>query len=204
MAPKFPYLLSIFFLLACSGSQVAPQGQEVMGLFAFDGQMLESKCDFYDSAAQTLQFQAVFSKEVDSEKAYLTYGQLNTEGKFDGQFFESTRKAPRRFELVCGSGAKCGSTELAENLRVALISKSQDDAIRKLTSTSGCPSKLESVLLQIEKAPGVTPPQKTERGFDAVRACGTLANEVVPDEKDSACVNCPSCSMVYRVSGVRR
>lgn len=190
---------------SCAGSQIAPPGQEVMGVFAFEGQLLESKCEFVSSPSQTLQFQAVFSKDVGSEKAYLTYGQLNTEGIFDGQFFESTRKAPRRFDLVCGSGAKCGSTELAENLRVALISKSQDDAIRKVTSTPGCPLKLESILASIQREPGVTPPKKTEQGsFDAVRACGTLANDVVTDQNDSSCLDCPPCSMVYRVSGVRR
>lgn len=189
---------------ACSNVTVSPPGNEKMGTYSLSAELIDAGCPSALIPEPTLSFFAIFSRMSGTQEAFLTLGNSNTEATFDGQTFHAERQAPRRFDFTCGGEGVCNATELKEVLDVALVSKSQDEALFKKTGVAGCPDDL-AVLQSVTKPDaGIVLPDMTPRGFDAVRACGTLKNEVVTDKNVSTCLDCPPCFMLYRVRGERR
>jgi hypothetical protein len=149
-------------------------------------------CAYKDIPAEVSPFTATFTE--DGGAVFYTMGGSTSEATFDGQLAEATREAPREF-----AECACEGVRLRETIRVTLMSLSQTQALG-----NQCPENPfaagDGGVPQPEPDSGVTLPRRTEFGFDAVKACGELVNEIIaPDE-----CGCSACTLLYRVDGSRR
>ncbi len=185
--------LSLLFLAGCpSANQVL--GDEPMGRFKLQASLFSSDCQLSDVPDGGFAFDAELSRNRGTSQAWLVIGGIARDAGFDGQVATSTHSAPRRFE-ECGCGDQ---TLIQETLTVALLSSSQDRALG-----GACPpSPLDGGVPRPDPDGGIFAPASLEQGgFDAIRACGELVDEVVPAE--GASCSCPRCTMVFRVEGTR-
>ena len=170
-------------------------GDQVMGNYAFTAEPLELDCAVDGIASAGFSFSGTFSRDSQSGEAWFRLNNVVREATFDGQVARATYAAARTFAAQCDG---C-TTELQESLAVAILSKSQNDA-----AGDACP---ETALDGGVPVGGeVTPPGPVASGYDALRACGEMLNQVVatPNEGTSCAPECGACRMRYRLKGARR
>jgi hypothetical protein len=167
-------------------------GAEVMGTFRFQAQAWSSDCvGISDLPDGGFPFGGTFSRTQGQSQAWFTLGERSQEATFDGQLFSSTRTAARSF-LDCECDEQ---VQLVETLSVALVSRSQNRVLE-----GGCPERpLDGGMPGADPDAGVFLPSSTEKGFDAVRACGELVDQLVPGP---GC-RCVGCTLRYTVQGDR-
>jgi hypothetical protein len=139
-------------------------------------------------------FEVILTRNPDTNETFLTLGGVTRPATFDGQFVESTFFARREFANCCVGADGQNLGQLEERLRVALLSRSQSDALG-----GRCPPNPLDGGVPGPDA-GVTPPGSIGTGFDALRACGELVDVVRPGD----CGRCSACTLRYPVTGVRR
>ncbi|MBI3182427.1 MAG: hypothetical protein HYZ28_09810 [Myxococcales bacterium] len=192
-----PALLGAVAAGCPSGQSTA--GLELMGTFALTAEPLVFDCPLSEVSEAGFQLTVTFSRDAGESRVAYQHGGLVSEATFDGQVVEAARLAVRRLPS-CNCGEQ---TQLRETLRVALLSQSQD---RELSGR--CPERpLDGGVPSPDG--GVFRPASAAGGFDAVRACGELLDEVVPEHSspspDAGCEEaCFSCRLLYRVEGMRR
>jgi hypothetical protein len=184
-------LVGLWF--ACQSASKIP-GEEI-GTFSFTATPVSIGCLFQAVPDSGFTFEATLSHEVDSSKAYLRVGNVERAAGFDGQIFVSEHTAPRTFqECNCRGGS---TTVIDETLRVAVLSRSQDEALK-----AACPDNvLDGGIPAPSPDSGILPPGPRGGSFDAVAACGDLLDVVVVP--DGGC-DCSGCSMLFSVRGQRK
>ena len=189
--------LGLAIPLSACGGDVGIPGDEVIGRFAFTAELLPGGCSFEElPQGDRFDFQGTFSRDTGGGGAWMTVGQVNRDGAWDGQRFDSTASAPRRFEVKGG----CSQYDVEERLQVAVLSQSQDAALG-----GGCPEDAHALLadgaVPVDEAQGILPPGPVELGYDAVRACGVITHRV---RSTAACATPVDCPLTWRVEGTRR
>lgn len=192
------WLPAAFALAACAClPDPKYPGNEVMGTFEFTATAVSDDCvGLSDIPDGGFTFSGTFSRQTDNSQAWFTLGGISREASFDGQVLRSVRTAGRRFpECVCGD-----KVSLVETMVVALSSKSQDALL-----AGGCPdAPLDGGMPEPNGDLGVFAPGTTPQGFDAIRACGELTDEVVPDPAAVPACECLGCTLRYTVRGDRK
>jgi hypothetical protein len=187
-------LAAVAVLQGCTAETPMP-GDEEMGTYAFTATPLELNCEVGDIPEGGFSFTGTWSRDTSTGEAWYRLNNVVSQASFDGQVATVSYTAPRTFGGPCEG---C-STELRETVTVAILSKSQNDAAGDL-----CPTDvLDGGLPQGE---GITPPGALARGYDALRACGELVNEIVatPLEGASCDPACGACRLRYHLAGARR
>lgn len=190
--------------LGCAPEITYP-GTEVMGTYAFSAQQPVADvagCALLDPEAGGIvggfDFEAVLSRDRDAGEAWYTLRETSHPGTFDGQIFRVTSSAPRRFPSCVPADApdraECAEVQVEETLEVALLSRSQNDAL-----DGRCPEGAPEVGIPAPDGASLTAPDTTPTGFDAVRVCGRMVDRLIPAE---GC--CVPCSVTHRIQGVRR
>lgn len=183
--------------LSCAdGTKYA--GDEVIGTFLFRAEPLVIDCGLGEVPDGGFDFQGTLSHHRDSTQAYITVNGYARDAGFDGQVLVSQHMAPRTFS-GCG---RC-QTQVRETISVAVVSKSQSAALG-----DKCPDNpLDGGVPAGGSDAGITGPGTTATGYDAVRVCGELLDEVVSattvDMMDCSAM-CSTCTLRYRLSGERR
>jgi hypothetical protein len=189
-------LLTLTALALC-GCPVdpGPPGNENMGQYQFRAEPVSISCGLPDLPTNGFDFSGTFSRFRDGGGAYLTLNGLSRDAGFDGQIVTSSHSAPRTFALPDGGGCAPCEMRVIETLRVALLSKSQSSAVG-----DRCPENpLDGGVPDVDA--GVTMPGSTETGFDAVRACGDLFEEITGT---GTCDPLCACLLQYRLVGDRK
>ena len=173
-------------------------GNEVMGTFEFEATALSDDCvGFMEVPDGGFTFSGTFSRQTDNSQAWFTLGGISREATFDGQVLKSERTAPRLLRELDGGAA---NVNVVETLVVALSSRSQDAKLE-----GNCPADpLDGGLPEPNGDLGIFAPGTTPQGFDAIRACGELTDEVVPDPAAVPSCECVGCTLRYRVRGDRK
>jgi hypothetical protein len=188
-------------VFACVG--VSYPGSEIIGTFDFtafvpppDTPAPPGTCTFSEMPTQDFTFTGTFSRNPDGG-TFFTLGDKNRSATFDGQIIASSESAPRQFD-ECGCS---GGTNVDETLTVALLSRSQTDA---LPDPSRCPGNpLDGGVPPVGGS--ITGPGSTGSSFDAVLACGILIDNVVVSASCPPSPGvCTDCGVSYSVQGVRR
>jgi hypothetical protein len=163
-----------------------------------DGGMVEvSTCQLEEVTAADFDFTAVLTRDSASDRAWVTLNGYTREGTFDGQVLTSRAEASRVF-AACG---KC-STRVVETLSVAVLSRSQTDAVG-----DQCPADALDGGVVANADAGITGPGLTSQGYDAVRLCGELTTLVVADglvDGGPCEPKCGGCTVHYQLRGERR
>lgn len=211
-----------FFLIAAVVALAAGAGAacladpnyrgSLMGTFRFQAGEAQRSCPFQEVPQDGgFAFEGILSREPGEtgadQTAYFTINGIGREGTFNGQVFEATALAPRRFELV-----NCTSEfQVEETLRVAVLSESQSRALG-----DRCPDDTLAMLqpggVPVDPDAGILPPGEREGVFDAIRVCGVLVEVISPqgvcEAVDGGTGGDPdagaNCLLVYRVEGVRK
>ena len=178
-------------LLAACVSQHKIPGQTVIGSFHFGATLTASSCAFAEQPDGGLFFyDATFSYDPDGG-AFMTVADVDRDGGFDGQIFESWASANRLFnECDCGE-----NVTVNEHVEVALLSKTQGDAVG-----GRCPANPLDGGVPAPNDAGILAPSNTPNGYDAVLACGEQVDDVVP----GADCKCGPCSYRYQLEGTRK
>jgi hypothetical protein len=174
-----------------------------MGTYDFTAQPILNTCppmpEIVDGG---FGFQATFSRTADGGQAWFTLSTVSVNATFDGQFVSTnaaTNKEPRRF-----ASCQCTESEVGEAIRVALLSRSQYEAVSDRQS-DGCPPDIFDGGLPMPTGDGgIVRPATTPNGFDAVWACGTLTDYLYGRTEHPDHCQCDDCSFTYRLSGIRR
>ena len=188
--------------LACVETQYP--GSELIGTFDFTAHAVDSvppgTCTWVEMPVADFFFTGTFSRIPDGP-TFFTLGDINHPATFDGQYITSSQTAPRVFaDCLCAEG-----TQMDETLSVALLSRSQVDALQDPTQCP--PNPLDGGVPPV--GGGVTGPGGTGGSFDAVFACGELVDVVVPAES-CTCAECPDplahrqLEYHYPLHGIRR
>lgn len=196
------FTLLSFALLGCP--RPAPPGDQSMGSWSVIAEPDEvmAGCQLTevvhtDGGVDTLAFDMTLTRDTSSNAAWMTLAGISREGTFDGQYFSNVAEASRVF-TAC---AKC-QMRVIERFDVAVLSRSQADAL------GGCPRNvLDFGVVPAANDAGITAPMQTPQGFDAVRLCGFISNEVVADglEDGGACdAKCSGCFVTFLARGERR
>ncbi len=173
--------------------------------FLFDPGPLEAdggrspvpECQRVEVSADDFSFNATLTRESTSARAFVTLNGYSREGTFDGQVLTSQAEANRVF-AAC---SKC-STRVVETITVAVISRSQNEAVR-----GQCPEDALDGGVPVDPDAGIERPGQNEQGYDAVRLCGELTTEVVALGlvDGGACEpECGGCTVRYQLRGDRR
>ena len=188
-------------LSGCPGP-ATPLGEEVLGQFELVAEPVASTCTYGEAPSGSLPFTLKVRRALDGGAVTVTLNGLERPASFDGQVLRTEFDAPRVFaDCSCSAeqrdaGCACTGATLTETLEVALASLSQDQALGGV-----CPvNALDGGMPTPSPDAGIYLPTTTARGFDAVRACGELVDDIQPAE---GCF-CTACSMRYAVRGVRR
>lgn len=189
-------------LLLCAVAALAgclpndrPPGDEAMGVYNLVADPVSRVCALPDIPANSFPFSATLSRFRDGGAVYLTLNGISRDAGFDGQVASSSHSASRTFALA--DGGSCSSCEMrvVETIVVALLSKSQSAALG-----DKCPANALDGGLPGPDA-GATLPGSTATGFDSVRACGDLYEQILGTGTcDPAC----ACLLKYRLSGDRK
>src|SRR5690606_916400 len=191
-------------MLGCAPEVTYP-GTEVMGTYAFSAQAPVADvpgCALLDpevgGVADGFDFEAVLARDKDAGAAWFTLRETSHPASFDGQVFRVTSIAPRRFPSCVPADApervECADVQVEETLEVALLSRSQNDAL-----DGRCPEGAPEIGIPLPDGETLTAPDTTPTGFDAVRVCGRMVDRIIPVE---GC--CAPCSVTHRIQGVRR
>lgn len=186
-------LLTSLTLCACPADD-RPPGDENMGLYQFRAEPVSLTCGLPGLGTNGFGFEGTFSRFRDGGAAFLTLNGISRDAGFDGQIVRSSHSASRTFTVPDGGDCLC-DMRVVETLHVALLSKSQSTAVG-----DRCPENpLDGGLPDTDA--GVRLPGSTETGFDSVRACGDLFEEIVGT---GACDPLCACVLQYRLTGERK
>ncbi len=167
-----------------------------MGTYRLTAVPSIATCSLTDVSPTTFIFEATFSRDPDTQQAWVTLSAYSRDAGWNGQTLESVAQATRSFSGVCTS---CPMA-VEETIRVDLLSQSQSRA-----SQDHCP---DGPAPQVDPDAGIFAPGPDAIGYDAVRACGVLSTQTVvtgslPD--GGACPDaCSHCTVEYRLTGDRR
>jgi len=192
----------LLVLAGCVEPPTASTG-EVLGNFELTAEPVSSSCTYAEATSDTLAFTIRVARALDGGEVTVTLNGIERPATFDGQVLRTTYVAPRTFaDCSCSAeqrdaGCACSGVTLEERLEVALVSLEQDEVLGR-----GCPdAPLDGGVPTVRSDGGALAlPVTTPRGFDAVRACGELWDDIQPG---AGCF-CTACSMRYAVRGVRR
>ena len=166
-----------------------------MGLYQFRAEPLARDCSLADIPSYGFDFPGTFSRFRDGGGVFLSLNGIARDAGFDGQIARSTHSAPRTFTLPDGGQCSPRDTQMVETLTVALLSSSQSQAVG-----DRCPGNPLDGGIPGEDA-GVQRPGSTPTGFDSVRACGELLEQIVATgDADPLC----TCQLRYRLTGDRK
>ena len=166
-----------------------------MGLYQFHAEPVSRVCSLPNLPTVGFDFAGTFSRFRDGGAVFLTLNGIPRDAGFDGQIITSSHSASRGFELPDGGSCKACDMKVIETLSVALLSKSQSSAVG-----DKCPEHpLDGGVPGLDA--GVTLPGSTETGFDSVRACGDLLEEIVGE---GSCDPLCACLLTYRLEGERK
>src|SRR4051812_27550387 len=133
-------------------------------------------------------FSAVFSGNEDGTITNLTLGDFVRDASFDGRIISSFQSAPRVFDL-------CGDAGADEQLYVVPISLTQSQALR-----GACPERpTDPGAVPLDPDAGILPPGWINGHFEAVRGCGRLVDTI----HEAGDRQCPTCTMVFDIAGIR-
>lgn len=194
---RLSWIPAVLCLAACEEPSKFP-GDEVMGRFDFVAQPAAVGCALSEVVPTELRFSATFSRASDGSQYWMTINGVSADATFDGQYAATTRSAPRVFpscRLNADAGLCSEGASLRESLRIAFLSRGQDEALG-----STCPTHPLGAPLPSSADGTVAPPGLKTGSFDALRACGEMQDLVVPG---ADCV-CDACQVTYNVTGVRR
>jgi hypothetical protein len=180
----------------CTGGPLTPPGKE-MGTFTLNSKGIFSACSL-PGFPVSYDFQGTFSELADGGIVF-TAGIETFKADFDGQFMAYGKTANANFGLADGGNCDACTMKQVQTAKLALLSKSQDEAL-----VTGCPTTaLDGGIPAGDLDAGILLPAWTSSGaFDAVRACGELTVQISGEGFcDPACY---SCTLVYRVSGPRQ
>jgi hypothetical protein len=192
--------IAVLLLSACP--KPTPPGDQAMGQYTLTATSTEREaCELEemvrDGGGYDFTFDALLTRESTSDRAWVTLNDYSREGTFDGQVFVSEASASRVFVLC-----EC-STRLVETLSVALLSRSQSDAL-----SGQCPANpLDGGVPAPDPDAGILAPGPRETSFDSVLLCGELVTRVVADAlpDGGACdARCTGCTARYQLRGDRR
>ena len=181
-------------LCGCPVNDGVP-GNENMGVYQFRAEPVSVACTLPGIADNGFEFSGTFSRFRDGGATFLTLNGLSRDAGFDGQVVSSSHSAPRSFGLSDGGSCAPCEMRVVETLSVALLSKSQSAAVG-----DRCPANPLDGGVPSDDA-RVTLPGSTATGFDAVRACGELLEQISGTGPcDPAC----ACLLQYRLTGERK
>ncbi len=187
-------ILAVFGLCGCPADD-GPPGDENMGLYQFRAEPLSLACGLPDIPNAGFDFAGTLSRFRDGGPVFLTLNGISRDAGFDGQILTSSHAAPRTFKLPDGGSCAPCQMRVIETLSIALLSKSQSSAVGDRCP----PNPLDGGVPSPDS--GVTLPGSTQTGFDAVRACGDLYEEITGDGTcDPAC----ACVLKYQLVGERK
>lgn len=190
-----------FGLLAGCPSAPLP-GDEQMGRFNFQAEPQGGDCPFSEIPDGGFKFEVKLSRFKYENRAFVTIGQVSHEGRFDGQKVTAQYTGERNF-AQCNCPADDGGlraiTTMTETFQVTLVSKSQSDAV------GGC---IENPPVNPD-AGIIGPDTSNEGGFDAIRACGTLVEDIrvnppVSTPTSTCLAQCSQCRLSYTLTGERK
>ena len=194
---RLALLLTSLALMGCPADD-GPPGDENMGLYQFRAEPvpLSVSCGLPGIPNTGFDFSGTVSRFRDGGAVFLTLNGISRDAGFDGQIITSSHSAPRTFKLL--DGGQCAAhcdMRVVETLRVALLSQSQNAAV-----SDRCPANpLDGGVPGVDA--GVKRPGSTETGFDSVRACGDLLEDIVGI---GMCDPLCSCQLKYKLSGDRK
>ncbi|MBS1148488.1 MAG: hypothetical protein H6Q89_186 [Myxococcaceae bacterium] len=197
MVPAMTRLALAVTAVALGGCRMdeGPPGDENMGLYQFRADPVSIACGLPDIPGGGFEFSGTFSRFRDGGAVFLTLNGIARDAGFDGQIVTSRHSAARTFKLPDGGACAPCEMRVVESLSVALVSKSQSSAVG-----DRCPANPLDGGLPAADA-GVTLPGSTETGFDAVRACGELTEQIVGS---GTCDPLCACLLQYRLVGERK
>jgi hypothetical protein len=195
--------LFVPLLLGCPGV-VTPPGDEQMGRYEMEATPRADDCAFSEVPDGGFAFEVYFSRyKSPGSQSYITLGGVPHDAMFDGQVISGSYAAQRNFAdcLSCNPDGGLTVVTMTETLSATIVSKSQSDAVK------GC-----VVSPPVDPDAGITRPGTTDTGFDAVRACGRLTEQVSIDIAtprtggvDAGCSpRCVACSLAYDITGDRK
>jgi hypothetical protein len=185
-------LLTAALLSGCIEETQLP-GDEVLGTFVLNTQpRAGSNCPAEEVPDAGGVFEGTLTRNRDGT-AYFVVDGFGRDAGYDGQRLTSVQRALQpRLAAACGTG--CSAVEVEQTLRLLLLSSSQNEAFGKDRS---CADLLDGGL---PADAGSTLPPGADGGFDAVRACGELVNQKLPD----AGCSCAQCTLSFGVEGTRK
>lgn len=190
---RAPVILLGLALAGCPTSDPLP-GNENMGQYAFIAEPQNLMCGLPDLPPNAFGFTGTFSRNRDGGGMFLTLNGISRDAGFDGQVASSSLASARTFFLP--DGGQCGcDMKVTETIAVALLSQSQSSALG-----DKCPADALDGGVPQEDA-GVRLPGSTATGFDSVRACGTLFEEI---NGTGTCDPLCDCVLRYRLVGERQ
>lgn len=181
----------------------ATPGEEVLGNFELAAEPVSSTCAYDEASGSPLAFTIRVARALDGGEVSVTLNGIERPATFDGQVLRTSYRVPRSFaDCSCSAeqrdaGCACSGVTLEEQLEVALVSLEQDDVLGRTCPASPLDGGVPTVGVD---GGALALPVTTPRGFDAVRACGELWDDIQPGQ---GCF-CAACSMRYAVRGVRR
>lgn len=195
-------LLSLAVLCGCPNND-RPPGDEAMGVYNLRAEPVSLTCGLpripNNFPANGFDFSGTLSRFRDGGAVFLTLDGISRDAGFDGQIAYSTHSAPRTFTLP--DGGNCAPTPMecemrvVETIVVALLSKSQSAALG-----DKCPANALDGGLPGPDA-GASLPGSAATGFDSVRACGDLYEQIVGiGNCDPLC----ACLLKFRLAGDRK
>ena len=204
------WIAAVLALAACPTPSPCP-GDEQMGSYTFRAEQQptpDASCPLAEVPDASFEFTVKFCRFRDGGDAFASIGGVPHPATWDGQKITASYSARRSFsQCSCftspdPSTRQLGTLIMTETITATLLSKSQNDA------TGGdC-----SIDPTVDADAGITPPGSIEGGgFDAVRACGTLAEStsvtpkptVETDAEKTCRFECDTCSLSYAISGDR-
>lgn len=192
-------LFSGLWLAGCGGcsTDVKPPGDEVMGNYLFHAQGTSKLCSLPDIAT-AFDFSGTLSRNKDGGGVFLTLNGTIHDAGFDGQIALSINSSATSYGFADGGSCMPCDMKVTETLVVALLSKSQSAALG-----DKCPDNpLDGGVPSENPDAGITRPGSTDSGFDAVRACGELHENI--GGSGFCDPICNSCVLNYRLTGERK
>jgi len=178
-------------LFACT-REITPSGDEVIGSFEFISEPPSGSCVLSQVPTDAgLAFSATFSLDSRTQTAWMSIGGVEREVVLDGGRMTAKFRAQRVF-------TDCSCTvELEETLDVIFLSRSQNDAL-----LGRCPEgALDGGIPVADGDAGIRPAGAYEDGYDALRACGELTDELIVP---AGCDCGGTCLLKYPVSGLKQ
>jgi hypothetical protein len=172
-----------------------PPGDEVLGTYDFLTEGPTGTCAFPEIPLDAgLAFEVTLSRDSSGSPVWLTLGNVAREVGFDGGRVTSVFQARRLF-----SGCTC-TPNLEETLDVVLLSRTQNEALAGACPVDPFDGGVPAPQPDVDG--GIRGPGPGTQGYDAVRACGLLIDELLLPE--GCTCDAGPCRLVYRTVGVKR